>query len=97
MEHREYRSCSDTGAQQNNSISWPQREGSSRRAHLENVANADMIVQERTGHTVLFLFDAHAISICAWPTRHRIVPQNRLRIRFRPEPQDEELARQPCR
>src|SRR6478672_5481802 len=95
VEHREHRSRPYAGAQQNHRfLARPQRETSSRRAYIENVANLNVIVQERAGYTLNLALDAYPVRTRAGFARHGIVPQDGWRFRLDPQSQNQELARE---
>jgi hypothetical protein len=95
VEHGENGSRPDAGAQQNyGSFARPQGETSTGCADFEHVANPHVSVQESAGDAVDLLLYAHAVSMLARRTRHRIVPQDRGEFRLGPQSQDEKLARE---
>jgi hypothetical protein len=93
VQHRQYWSYSDSGANQNDRpVGWLQNEAPPWGAHLQNVADSDFGAQIVAGRTLIFLFDAQAIVLSAWRAGERVTAQQRGLLRLGTQAYDNELS-----
>src|SRR5262249_10619299 len=95
MQHRQNRSCPDTGAEQDHRLLCGlQNEASTRRAHVENVAYTNTLLEVSSPCAVRLDFHADSIALSRKRTRERVAAKKRRGARGRSKTQDHVLPRQ---